>query len=135
MQVPIDFLGPLVTAMPDEATGLLRTLTDWGVTRFSVAWTEAEGRDLFEQLDRWGYEVNLYAVPDLEQFLRAALMLPRSITADFNFPEWNYFGRGSGQQGRYHRYTIDDPVPREQPAEPDERAPEAEPSELEPAPA
>jgi phosphoglycolate phosphatase-like HAD superfamily hydrolase len=108
VQVPIDFLGPLVTAMPDEATGLLRTLTDWGVTRFSVAWTEAEGRDLFEQLDQWGYEVNLYAVPDLEQFLRAALMLPRSITADFNFPEWHYFGRGSGQQGRYHRYAITD---------------------------
>jgi mRNA-degrading endonuclease RelE of RelBE toxin-antitoxin system len=111
VQVPTDFLGPLVTAMPDEATGLLRTLTDWGVTRFSVAWTEAGGRELFEQLDRWGYEVNLYAVPDLEQFLRAALMLPRSITADFNFPEWHYFGRGSGQQGRYHRYTIDDAVP------------------------
>jgi phosphoglycolate phosphatase-like HAD superfamily hydrolase len=111
VQVPIDFLGPLATAMPDEATGLLQTLTGWGVTRFSVAWTEAEGHDLFEQLDRWGYEVNLYAVPDLEQFLRAALMLPRSITADFNFPEWHYFGRGSGQEGRYHRYTIDDPVP------------------------
>jgi phosphoglycolate phosphatase-like HAD superfamily hydrolase len=111
VQVPVDFLGPLVTAMPDEAARLMRTLTGWGVTRFSVAWTAAEGRDLFEQLDRWGYAVNLYAVPDLEQFLRAALMLPRSITADFNFPEWHYFGRGSGQQGRYHRYTIDAPAP------------------------
>lgn len=110
VQCPIDFLGPLVTAMPDEALDLLRTVTAWGVSRFSVAWSETEGRELFEQLDRWGYEVNLYAVPDLEQFLRAALMLPRSITADFNFPEWHYFGRGSGQEGRYHRYRID-PVP------------------------
>ncbi len=107
VQVPIDFLGPLVTAMPGEAVGLLRTLSGWGVTRFSVAWTGPQGRELFEQLDAWGYEVNLYAVADLEQFLRAALMLPRSITADFNFPEWRYFGRGSGQQGRYHRYTAD----------------------------
>lgn len=110
VQVPIDFLGPLVTAMPDEALGLLRTLTGWGVTRFSVAWTGAEGRELFEQLDEWGYEVNLYAVADLERFLRAVLMLPRAITADFNFPEWHYFGRGSGERGRYHRYRME-PVP------------------------
>jgi hypothetical protein len=107
VQCPIDFLAPLVTAMPGEATTLLETVSRWGVSRFSVAWNGAQGRDLFEQLDAWGYEVNLYAVPDLEQFLRAALMLPRSITADFNFPEWHYFGRGSGQEGRYHRYRID----------------------------
>ena len=107
VQVPVDFLGPLVTALPDEARRLLRTLTDWGVSRLSVGWDQPGGRQLFERLDAWGYEVNLYAVPTLEQFLRAALMLPRSITADFNFPEWHYFGRGSGQQGRYHRYTID----------------------------
>jgi hypothetical protein len=49
-------------------------------------------------------------VPDLEQFLRAVLLLPRSLTADFNFPEWHYFGRGSGQHGSYHRYRIDGPV-------------------------
>lgn len=107
VQCPIDFLAPLVTALPGEATALLETLSGWGVSRFSVAWSRAQGRELFEQLDAWGYDVNLYAVPDLEQFLRAALMLPRSITADFNFPEWHYFGRGSGQEGRYHRYRID----------------------------
>ena len=33
-------------------------------------------------------------VPDLEAFLEAALLLPASVTADFNFPEWNYDGRG-----------------------------------------
>jgi hypothetical protein len=43
-----------------------------------------------------GWEVNLYGVPDLEAFLEASLLLPTSITADFNFPEWRYFGRGSG---------------------------------------
>jgi beta-phosphoglucomutase-like phosphatase (HAD superfamily) len=111
IQVPVDFLGPLVTAMPDTAVALLRTLASWGVTRLSVAWAAPGGRDLFEQLDEWGYEVNLYAVRDLEQFLRAALMLPRSITADFNFPEWHYFGRGSGHEGRYHRYRLDSVPP------------------------
>jgi len=27
-------------------------------------------------------------------FLEAALLLPASVTADFNFPEWHYDGRG-----------------------------------------
>jgi len=35
------------------------------------------------------------------------LLLPRSITADFNFPEWHYFGRGAGQRGLYHRYQLE----------------------------
>jgi hypothetical protein len=43
-------------------------------------------------------------VPDHESFLQAVLQLPRSLTADFNFPEWNYYGRGSGERRRYHRY-------------------------------
>ena len=48
--------------------------------------------------------MNLYAVPDHESFLQAMLLMPRSLTADFNFPEWNYYGRGSGERRRYHRY-------------------------------
>jgi hypothetical protein len=42
-----------------------------------------------------GWQVNLFGVPDLESFLEAALLLPASVTADFNFPEWNYFGQGA----------------------------------------
>ena len=33
-------------------------------------------------------------VPDLVAFLPAALLLPRSLAADLNFPQWHYFGRG-----------------------------------------
>ena len=33
-----------------------------------------------------GWPVNLYGVPDLEAFLEAALLLPASVTADFNSP-------------------------------------------------
>lgn len=46
--------------------------------------------------------MNLYAVPDFESFVRALLLLPTSVTADFNFPEWGYYGRGSGERLRYH---------------------------------
>jgi hypothetical protein len=55
-------------------------------------------------LERRGWETNVYAVPDLQSFLEAAVLLPTSVTADFNFPAWRYFGRGSGQHGVVHRY-------------------------------
>lgn len=52
------------------------------------------GRDVLDVVEGLRWEVNLYGVPDLESFLEAALLLPASVTADFNFPEWRYFGRG-----------------------------------------
>jgi hypothetical protein len=104
MQCPVDFLAPLVLAAPRQARTVLRMLAGWGISRFSVAWGQQSTRCLVRQLEEWGYEVNLYAVPDHESFLQAVLLLPRSLTADFNFPEWNYYGRGSGERRRYHRY-------------------------------
>jgi hypothetical protein len=47
----------------------------------------------------------VYGVEDLESFLEAALLVPSSVTADFNFPDWHYFGRGSGNGG-HHRYGL-----------------------------
>jgi hypothetical protein len=106
VQCPVDFLGPLAVAAPSQAKLLVEMLTGWGLDRFSVGWSNLHVRTLLDRFDAWGHDVNIYAVPDLEQFLRAALLLPRSITADFNFPEWHYFGRGSGHGGRYHRYGL-----------------------------
>lgn len=107
VQCPVDFLGPLAVAAPGQAKLVIDMLVDWGINRFSVSWSSGHVQTLLDQFDEWGYDTNIYAVPDLEQFLRAALLLPRSITADFNFPEWHYFGRGAGQRGRYHRYRMD----------------------------
>jgi len=56
-------------------------------------------------LEEGGWPVNIYGIPDLEAFLEASLLLPRSV-ADFNFPNWHYFGRGSGQHRAYHRYEF-----------------------------
>ena len=106
LQCPIDFLAPLVFSAPPRARDLLEMLRDWGVNRFSIAWGSLHTRRLFDRLDEWGYDVNIYAVPDLEAFLQAALLLPRSLTADFNFPQWQYFGRGSGEGRAYHRYQV-----------------------------
>jgi hypothetical protein len=111
VQCPVDFLGALAIAAPERAWDVVRMLTDWGVNRFSVSWAGEHARLLLECLEDFGCEVNLYAVPDLESFLRAALLLPTSITTDFNFPAWHYFGRGAGEQHRYHRYRVESLAP------------------------
>lgn len=104
VQCPVDFLAPLVLVAPKRARAVLRMLAAWGISRFSVAWGRESTLSMVRQLEEWGHEVNLYAVPDHESFLQAVLQVPRSVTADFNFPEWNYYGRGSGERRRYHRY-------------------------------
>jgi hypothetical protein len=108
-QCPVGFLAPLVFTAPARARELLEMLSEWGVNRLSVEWGNPDTRRLFDRLDRWGYDVNIYAVPGLEAFLQAALLLPRSLTADFNFPQWHYFGRGSGERNGFHTYRVDDP--------------------------
>jgi hypothetical protein len=107
VQCPIDTLAPVIVANPRRARAVLDELAEWGIDRFSLAWATGPTAPLLDQLDRWGHEVNLYAVDDLDEFLRAVMLLPRSVTSDFNFPEWHYFGRGAGGGGRYHRYHLE----------------------------
>lgn len=83
LQCPVDFLGALVTLLPDHAQRILDTLRDWGIDRFCVDWRAPQGRRLAAELTRMGCELELRGVPDLESFLSAALLLPRSISADF----------------------------------------------------
>jgi len=106
LQAPIDFLRPLMLATPERAHETLEMLVGWGINRFSISWEKPDLRELFDQMDRWGYDVNIYNVPDLEAFLQAVLLLPRSVTSDFNFPQWQYYGRGSGQDLDYMTYQI-----------------------------
>ena len=112
VQCPVDFLAPLMSAAPTRARAILQMLAGWGISRFSVAWGQDSTRAMVRQIEELGYEVNLYAVPDHESFLQAVLLMPRSLTADFNFPQWNHYGRGSGERRRYHRY------PKRQPTAP-----------------
>jgi phosphoglycolate phosphatase-like HAD superfamily hydrolase len=100
---PIDFLVPLLRVAPDEADIVLDRLRSWGVSRLSVPWGD-DVRRTIDELEMRGWETNIYAVPDLQSFLEAAVLLPTSVTADFNFPAWQYFGRGSGQHGVIHHY-------------------------------
>jgi hypothetical protein len=105
VQCPIGWLNPLLEAARGEAHRILELLIDWGVSRFSVDWEHTNARTMFKKLAGWGYEVNFYGILDLEGFLEAVVLLPSSVTSDFNFPQWNYFGRGSGKNGERFAYT------------------------------
>ncbi len=106
LQCPVDFLAPLILGAPAKAREALEIFRDWGMNRFSVNWSVPSKNEILDQMERWGYEVNIYNVPDLESFLQAALLLPRSITSDFNFPKWGYHGRGSGENQHRHSYPV-----------------------------
>jgi len=110
IQCPINFLSSLILSVPEEALEMLNLFSGWGINRFSISWKIPEMKRLLDQLDKWGFDVNIYNVPDLESFLKAVLLLPRSITTDFNFPKWHYFGRGSGENRNYYRYLMQTPA-------------------------
>ena len=107
VQCPIDWLTPLMRTAIPEARRILDMLTDWGVSRFSISWKAEDLRPLLAQLHEWGHEVNIYAVPDLEAFLEAVVLLPCSVTSDFNFPRWDHYGHGSGESGQRLTYSMD----------------------------
>ena len=106
LQCPVDFLAPLICSAPEKAEELLDMFTSWGVNRFSVDWGTENMRTFFDQMDGWGFDVNIYNVPDLQSFLEAVLLMPRSITSDFNFPKWHYYGQGSGQDSTHYEYSM-----------------------------
>ena len=71
IQCPIDFLAPLAAAAHEDAERMLERLRSWGINRFSIAWRTTNRHMLFDSVERWGFEINLYDVPDIEAFLRA----------------------------------------------------------------
>lgn len=110
VQCPVDFMYSLATGLPDMAKAVLDTFRGWGVNRLSLSWKTPHLRLLLERLQEWGWEVNVYNVPDLEAFLQAILLNPASVTSDFNFPKWHYYGRGSGENLRYHACSVSPPA-------------------------
>ncbi|OPY92232.1 MAG: hypothetical protein A4E73_01341 [Syntrophaceae bacterium PtaU1.Bin231] len=106
IQCPVDFLVPLIIGAPAKALAVLDSLHGWGINRFSINWKAADKHEILDKLERWGYELNIYNVPDLEAFLKAVVLLPRSVTSDFNFPKWHYYGRGPGLGQRHFEYSI-----------------------------
>jgi len=106
LQCPVDYMAALALGVPAKARETLELYRSWGMNRFSVSWRTTLMRPLIAHLGEWGFAVNIYDVPDLESFLRAVLLLPRSITSDFNFPKWHYYGHGSGEKDETIEYVM-----------------------------
>jgi hypothetical protein len=107
IECSVDFLAPLICSAPDKAKEVLEMFRNWGVNRFAISWQTPSLPQFFDQMDQWGDEVNIYDVPDLEAFLRAVLLMPRAITSNFNFPKWQYYGRGSGDNENLNKYSAE----------------------------
>lgn len=111
VQCPVSFLTPLVLGAGSTAQQVLERMREWGVNRFSLDWTAPHMREVTAWLTAWGYDVNIYNVPDLEAFLQATLLTPRSVTSDFDFPKWDLRARRSlPRPARSHPLTPP-PVP------------------------
>ena len=79
-------------------------LCGWGMNRFPVNWDLPKLTELLEHMDRRSLEVNIYNIPDLESFLQAVLLLPRSITSDFNFSAVALLRSGAGEDAYRYEY-------------------------------
>lgn len=104
-QVPLHSLpAPLDAAQ--ELWREIERVAALGINRFSVGWRYPNSAEIVARLKHNDYEANLYGVANLKEFLQAVEMRPTSVTADFNFPEWHYYGRGSGHGGAHHTYSV-----------------------------
>jgi len=105
IQSPIDFMVPLILSTPSKACALLDNLSKCGINRLSLSWKNPDMRSVLDTLDTWGFEINIYNVPDLESFLKAVLLLPDSITSDFDLPQWPYYDRTQSRSFYTHVST------------------------------
>lgn len=105
LQADVDFLTPLIWSAPHKAREILDMFTEWGINRFSIRWQTQNLRTFFDQMNEWGFEVNIYNISGLESFLKAALLMPQSITSDFNFASWNYYGSGAGENSSHYAHS------------------------------
>lgn len=110
LQCAIDDLLGEVIARPGAALKRLREFQRWGVRRFAVRWNSPRLRKILDRLDRAGFEVDLYGPPDLNAFLKTVLLNPTAVTADFNFPQWHFFGRGAGRNQQHFEYELRHPT-------------------------
>ena len=72
-----------------------------GVSRMSICWYDEPTLQELSEMTERGFEINLYHVNNIQDFKSALLLKPAAITSDFHIPEWNLFGRGSGENGFY----------------------------------
>jgi len=93
IECPVDHFIPILLNEPERVERFLKTLSLWGVRRFSVHWNTAHLVSVIGRIEAMGYHVNVDGVNNLQTFLQTVLLLPHSISSDFKFQHWNYFGK------------------------------------------
>lgn len=101
LQCPVDHLAPIVSKMPSRARSIVEELSRWGIDRFSVRWGTPGLHRIVECLSEWRHDVDVRGIDDRTSLLRAALLLPRSISASCAFaPGGSALPRNRGMPGR-----------------------------------
>ncbi|MFX1536469.1 MAG: hypothetical protein ACFFDI_19820 [Promethearchaeota archaeon] len=88
IQCRIDFITPLLVSIPEKTKEILDLFTHWGINRFSINDDTPHKSKILDQMDKWGFDVNIFNINDLEAFLQAVVLQPCSITSNFDFPKW-----------------------------------------------
>lgn len=88
LECPVDFLGQVIMTTPQTAEHLLDMYSEWGVNRFAMSWRTTNIKPVSAVIEAWGFDLTIYDIRNLETFLQAALLMPRAIVSNFNFPSW-----------------------------------------------
>ena len=104
VQVPIHSIADRTTTGA-ELVDAVNSAATLGINRFSIGYHYPAFEQIYAAVSAQGFESNIYGIADLAEFQAAIALKPRSITADFNFPEWYLYGRGSGHGGKFYVYT------------------------------
>jgi hypothetical protein len=97
--IPLRFMFDLMDR--EERHLWLQINRDVGVRSLAISWHDEPKPFEIEELREAGFQVNFYHVDTVADFQQAAALKPLAITSDFHIPEWNLFGRGSGENGFY----------------------------------
>jgi hypothetical protein len=97
--IPLRFMFQNMTR--EDRASWLDLNRQLGVTRLSISWYDSPTKEELAEIQSYGFETNLYHVNSIEDFQSAVSLEPHAITSDFHLPEWDLFGRGSGENGFY----------------------------------
>jgi len=82
----VDFLVPLLSQFPEFVEQIITELVKHNITVFSIS-LKTYNKDKFIQFidEDMGYDINIRDVYSFEQFLRASILLPKSIVSNFDY--------------------------------------------------
>lgn len=89
----VDFLIPICVKMPKKAKEILEELATWGYNRFSISFSTPYKNKFMAKMEEWGYNLDIRNVYSLEDFLKAVILNPSSISSNFYFPKWSLYGK------------------------------------------